>query len=119
MKRLTQGFTLVELMIVIAIIGVLCAIAFPWFRDNTQRSQNSACLAEAKGYMATAVADLAAGRPANPPQPVSCEAGTVAPTAANYQNNDRVIFTLRLTGNPAVLKESNCWSGNARCELAP
>ena len=79
MKSLQKGFTLIELMIVVAIIGILAAIAIPAYQDYTIRAQvtEGINLADA---MKVAIADFYTQKGAFPAAGVT----TAAPTGLGF-----------------------------------
>ncbi len=68
MKQTQQGFTLIELMIVVAIIGILAAIAIPSYQDYTKRAKVSE-LVNMMGAAKTSVSEYAISNGALPTTP--------------------------------------------------
>ena len=106
MKRMQQGFTLIELMIVVAIIGVLAAIALPMYQDYVAKSQVTAGLAEIRGGVTAFEELIQSGRTTQPSQAdiglasSTARCNIVVQGAANADRGQKIECTLK--GNPKV-----------------
>jgi len=76
-RQLQQGFTLIELMIVVAIIGILAAVALPAYQDYTKRAKMSEVVLAASACRTSVTEVYQSGSASNAPgaNGWGCEAG--------------------------------------------
>ena len=102
MKAMQKGFTLIELMIVVAIIGILAAVALPAYQDYTIRARVSEVMLAASSARTT-VAEVAANQPGTTmPANVSIETQTSKYVASVAYSSGVITATAKSLGGSAT-----------------
>ena len=120
MKKIQKGFTLIELMIVVAIIAILAAIALPAYQNYVARSQATAGLADIRGGVTAYEEMINRGTPGGTPsldmlglQSATPRCATIAAAGTVNSTTGGQSITCTIQGNPKVNTKTIALTRNA------
>lgn len=109
MRRNPSGYTLLELMIVMAVIAILAAVALPAYTEYRARANEGSCLQETKSYANAALAAHQSNTPIPTPTVSACSAiDTFVDMSTPVEGTPR---------SPGATRVARCDMNSATCAL--
>jgi len=121
-KGQAQGFTLIELMIVVAIVGILAAVGIPKFMDVRDNADAGAKVGEVVGIAKECAVFVAAGGLGTPPESTLATCGTTGASFSRSWSSTKIVglkcLTAASTENQTTVTVDVATDGGMSCSFS-